>query len=243
MIREAFESGAVATLEGGPLGGTPIDLGDVRIGEMITGAIEPNDQWPLFRIADHALAQVAYQLLSQKTLWLPGMPKGSIIPVKVCKLEELGEVGPYHLDIDGGAVSGGAPRGPFKTREVKAGHTATYPILDGHDAEKERTLEIAYDAEGIPRIGKSENEKEVLERRRDRIWESRSRLHLNTDFRFNSQSLAFALTAEPSIGGRAWPTFKMKDPAHDIIASLWCNSTLGLLSYWWMANKSQDGRG
>src|SRR5258706_9381127 len=115
---------------------------------MITGPIEPNDQWPLFRIADHAVAQVAYQLISNGTLWLPGMPKHSIVPVRMCKFEELGEVGPYHLDIDGGAVSGGAPRGPFKTREVKEGHTATYPILNGHDAENERTLEIAYDAEG-----------------------------------------------------------------------------------------------
>jgi hypothetical protein len=35
----------------------------------------------------------------------------------------------------------------------------------------------------------------------------------------------------------------MKDTAHDVIACLWCNSTFGLLSYWWSANKAQDGRG
>ncbi len=242
LIREAFEGGAVATLEGGPLGGTPVDLGDVRIGEMISGPIEPNAQWPLFRIADHALAQVVYQLLSKMMLWLPGMPKSAVIPVKMCRFEELGEVGPYHLDIDGGAVSGGAARGPFETRDVAAGHSATYPILSGHDAEMERQLQIAYDCEGIPRVGKSALEKQVLEQRRNKIWASRSRLHLNTDFRFNSQSLAFALTSEPSIGGRAWPTFKMKDSVHDIIASLWCNSTLGLLSYWWTANNGKRSR-
>jgi len=35
----------------------------------------------------------------------------------------------------------------------------------------------------------------------------------------------------------------MADEAHEIIASLWANSTFGLLTYWWSANKAQDGRG
>ena len=93
-----------------------------------------------------------------------------------------------------------------------------------------RTLEIPYDAEGIPRVGKSDEEKECSPEGLIRIWDSRSRLHLNTDFRFNSQSLAFAITKDESIGGRAWPGFKMKNADHDGIASLWYNSTLGILS-------------
>jgi hypothetical protein len=35
----------------------------------------------------------------------------------------------------------------------------------------------------------------------------------------------------------------MADAAHEIIASLWANSTFGLLTYWWSANKAQNGRG
>ncbi len=243
IIREAIASGTLATLEGGPLGGTPLTLGDVRFGEMISGPIGQNDQWPLFRIADHAVAQVAYQLVSKGTLWLPGSTKSEALTVPMCRFEELGEVGPYHLDVDGANISGGAARGPFKIQTVKPGHAATFPLLNSHDADNERTLEIAYDSEGVARIGKSADEKEVLQERRDRIWATRSRLHLNTDFRFNSQSLAFAITSDESIGGRAWPTFKMTDADYDIIASLWYNSTLGILSYWWSANKSQDGRG
>jgi hypothetical protein len=243
LIRQLIASGNVATQEGGPLGGAPIDLGDVRIGEMLSGPLYPQDQWPLFRIADHTVAQVAHQLLGEKRLWLPGMAKKDVLPVKLCKLEELGEIGPYHLDIDGGAISGGAARGPFKIKDIPPGHVATYPILSSHDAERERTLEVAPDAECVPRIGKTEEEIEILERRRERIWATRSRVHVNTDFRFNSQSLAFALTADPCLGGRAWPTFRMKDAAHAVIASLWGNSTFGLLSYWWAANKAQDGRG
>ena len=243
LIREAVADDALATLEGGPLGGTPLELGAIRIGEMISGAVGPNEQWPLFRVADHCVAQVAYQLVSKFTLWLPGVSKGEKRPIPLCRFEELGDVGPYHLDIDGSAMSGGAARGPFKIRTIKTGHAATFPILDGHDAEQERTLEITYDCEGIARTSKSQAESDILEQRRNNLWATRSRLHLNTDFRFNSQSLAFAITSEECMGGRAWPTFKMKVIDHDIIASLWYNSTLGLLSYWWGANKSQDGRG
>ena len=243
LIREAIANGALATLEDGPLGGTRLELGDICIGEMISGAIEPNEEWRFFRIADHSVAQVAYQLVSKSTLWLPGMSKAEAQAMAMCPFEDLGDVGPYHLDIDGSAVSGGAARGPFKIHGLKTGHAATFPVLSSHDAEHERTLAIAYDSEGVARVGKSATEKALLEERRNRIWAARSRLHLNTDFRFNSQSLAFAVTKDESIGGRAWPTFKMKNADHDIIASLWCNSTLGILSYWWRANKSQDGRG
>ena len=210
LIREAIAGGALATLEDGPLGGTPLGLGDIRIGEMISGPIGANEQWPLFRIADHTVAQVAYQIVSKSTFWLPGMSQVEAQSIAMCQFEEIGDVGPYHLDVDGSGISGGAARGPFKLQDVKGGHAATFPVLNSHDAEQERTLQIAYDSEGVARIGRSANEKAVLQERRDRIWATRSRLHLNTDFRFNSQSLAFAMTKDESIGGRAWPTFKMK---------------------------------
>jgi hypothetical protein len=194
-------------------------------------------------MSDHSVAQVAYQLLSKQKLWLHGMDSGDVRAVELCRLDELGQIGPYHLDIDGSGVSGGAARGPFKIRDIPSGHTATYPVLSSHDAAKERTLEIAHDNEAVPRVGKTSTEIEVLRLRREKIWASRSRLHVNTDFRFNSQSLTFGLTPDPSLGGRAWPTFKMADESHEIVASLWANSTFGLLTYWWSANKAQDGRG
>lgn len=243
QIRQTIQGGGVATLESGPLGGTPLALGDVHIGEMLSGPISPKESWPLFRMSDHSVAQVAYQLVSKQRLWLHGMNATDVRPVELCRLDELGEIGPYHLDIDGSALSGGAARGPFKIRDIPSGHTPTYPVLSSHNAAKERTLEIAYDTEAVPRVGKTSSETEVLQQRREKIWASRSRLHVNTDFRFNSQSLAVALTPEPSLGGRAWPTFKMDNDSHDVIASLWSNSTFGLLTYWWSANKAQDGRG
>jgi hypothetical protein len=51
------------------------------------------------------------------------------------------------------------------------------------------------------------------------------------------------MTPERAIGGRAWPSVVFENPDHEYAFALWCNSTLGLLCHWWMANKTQEGRG
>ena len=70
-----------------------------------------------------------------------------------------------------------------------------------------------------------------------------TRAHYNLELRFNAQSLIVAMTEQPSIGGRAWPSVVFADREHEFVFSLWCNSTLGLLCNWWMSNKTQAGRG
>ena len=51
------------------------------------------------------------------------------------------------------------------------------------------------------------------------------------------------MTECPCIGGRAWPSVVFEDPEREYAFALWCNSTLGLLMHWWVANKTQSGRG
>ena len=45
------------------------------------------------------------------------------------------------------------------------------------------------------------------------------------------------------MGGRAWPNVVFDDPAHEIAFTLWGNSTLGGLCYWWHSSKQDSGRG
>ena len=70
-----------------------------------------------------------------------------------------------------------------------------------------------------------------------------SRAHLTLDFRFTSQPLAAAVTEYRSIGGTAWPNVIFPDARFDYPFALWCNSTLGLLSFWWHSSRQQGGRG
>ena len=75
-----------------------------------------------------------------------------------------------------------------------------YPVLWGHDAERERSLVVLPDSEGEVRPG--------CDARAIDVWNATaSRLHFNLDFRINSQSLTACLTPTKAIGGRAWPNF------------------------------------
>ena len=50
------------------------------------------------------------------------------------------------------------------------------------------------------------------------------------------------LTTEPSLGGTAWPNILTHCPDYEEPLLLWSNSTLGLMQYWWIGTRQQQGR-
>ena len=240
-IRRLIAAGSVRRIEDGPRGGTEILIGTEKVGEMVTA---PNsaDPWPLSRIHDHAVAQTAFQL-EEGRIWLPGSMKAVLSDVPLCALGQLGGPGPYHLDISGSTVSGGAPRGPFELRATAAPAATSFPVLKEHNEARERFLEIAPDAEGVIRQSASATVQKITDERAQAVWATKTKLHFATDLRFNANALVACLTTRDAIGGRAWPSFRLHDKRFEKAIALWFNSTLGILSYWWSANKTQSGRG
>ncbi len=111
----------------------------------------------------------------------------------------------------------------------------TYPALWAHKADRERCLEVTPDSFGTARPG--------CDQRAAETWqETATRLHINRDFQLNSQSLAACVTPEPTLGGRAWPNFRLHDSRHEPVLLLWANTTLGLMSFWWLGTRQQQGR-
>lgn len=150
--------------------------------------------------------------------------------IPVTTLKELGNRGLYHMDLNGTP-----PRGSFDKVSLQPGQFATYPALWNHAAERERSFIVNEDCELLARM---DCEIEAAD-----TWKRfASRLHLNTDFRLNSQSLGACLTPEKTLGGRAWPNFILDDIEHEKSMILWFNSTLGLMSYWWEGTRQQLGR-
>ena len=131
-------------------------------------------------------------------------------------------------------IAGRSPQAGFDRINLRRG-IPTYPMLWSHDAERETKLVVQPDSEG--RI------KRNMHKRAAEIWETRSHTHHNRDFQFNSQPIIVAFTEDRTIGGRAWPNVQFKDRQHEIVYSLWGNSTLGLLLYWWHSSRQQAGRG
>ena len=168
--------------------------------------------------------------LQKGVLTLPRSNDGHAIPVT--RLGELGRRGKLDRDI-AGKHPDGTPRGPFDI--VVARDMPLYPVLWSHDAKRERSLVVAPRQEGLIREGLGEQAVN--------LWQSTAtRLHFSRDFQINSQSLAACLTPAKCIGGRAWPNFVAEREEWEKPLALWANSTLGLLCFWWIGTRQQQGR-
>jgi hypothetical protein len=242
QIRQLIAQQTVRSLEDGPVGGTPINFGNDVIGYAINAPLPASGSWNLARIADLALGQSAYQLASNGRLWLPGMPKSAAATIAITTVKAIGEIGPYHADINGTTSTGGI-RGPFVVSKVKPHSAPTYPVLWSHDANSERTMAFEGDSEGQPRKATKSSDRAVIEHKVDSIAKTASHCHFNQNFRFNSQSTSMQFTERPTIGARAWLSIRLKSVEQEKALVLWANTSIGLLLHWWHANKQQAGRG
>ena len=181
----------------------------------------------------HTLAKVATDLRQAK-LRLPRRKRALSLPL--IELGELGVRGLLHRDINGTEQNAdGQPRGPLDIRAKAEEDRPDFPVLWRHAARREKRLIVEPEAEGIPRAGCME--------RATILWnQTATRLHFNQDFQLNSQPLAACYTTEPSIGGRAWPNFRTTRKSWEKPLALWANTTLGLISFWWMGTRQQLGR-
>ena len=225
ISRNIAGAGRVRKIEDGPYGGTQLTIGDELAGDMLSAFCGADgESWGSVRLSDYSLAQTAYAL-SDSRLWLPGVSTAASL--QVAPLGIVGKIGLYHLDINGPP-----PRGPFS--KAAASPTATYPCLWNHDAKNETRLVCEPDSQLLVRQG--------LEEKAAVAWATVSRSHLNREYTFGSQPLAVAFTDQESMGGRVWANVKFPDRRFDYAFSIWGNSTLGLLSYWWHSSRQQSSK-
>ena len=227
ILRISGSSGLNA-LESGPFGGYPITIGDELIAESIDAPLSSDLPWSAAGVSDFSLTQSVHQLIEGR-IWLPQMPHANPQSIPMSMVDDVCHIGP----TDNNIVGNGSQTAFTLERTLSA--APTYPMLWGHNAVRERRLIVAPDSEGRVKRGR--------ESRAAEIWETRSHAHQNRDFRFNSQPLAIAFTRDRSIGGRAWPNVKFERREHEVAYSLWGNSTLGLITYWWHSSRQQAGRG
>ena len=221
-----LSGGETRRLEDGPYGAIPIYCGDAPAGEILDAPIAEYDSgWGAALIAAAAVAQTANSLANGR-LWLPAEPSPLELP-----MTRLGEIG--RLGVHDSMLTMATHNGPFVKEPPSP--TSTYPSLYNHDARRETRLTCEPDSQLRVKPG--------MESRAAELWATAGRAHINRDFRLNSQPLAVAFTERVSIGGRVWPNIAFDDPRYDYAFSVWGNSTLGLLSYWWNSSRQQTGRG
>ena len=238
-IHAAIAEG-ILRLDDGPLGSTPIYLGDEYCGHAVDCPLPAEGPWPLVGIADTALAQIAYRLARGRLMNIGLGSAEQEIPV--APIGEFATRGLLGRDIYEDN-SDGSPRGPFNVLRPAIHSAPTYPMLWAHDASKERYLIVQPDSEGQVKSAGASFDQSIIDEKVRRVRATATRAHYTIDLQFNSQSLIVAMTDEKCIGGRAWPSIIFENPDHEYAFALWGNSTLGLLMHWWMANKTQSGRG
>ena len=224
MANEFAKDRSVRAIEDGPYAGTPLNIGDEQVGEMLSVPIAiDGEPWGAVRLADASLAQTAYAL-SRSRLWLPGLATSTSL--KIAPLGEVGERGLYHRNIAG---SSGAP-----FTKAAARPTATFPALWNHYASRETRILCEPDIELRVRNG--------METKAAAVWAKASHVHLNIDYTFGSQPLAVAFTDRKSLGGPVWTNVILDDSRFDFAYAVWGNSTLGLLMYWWHSSRQQSSK-
>lgn len=208
-----------------------IRIGDEVIGFVGLDSIRRNRRWNSIRISNPTLT-ARLRRLEEGILCLP--QSADDIAVPICKIGDIGQVGPLHRDI--------AERGPFIKRDgCRADHE--YPMLWNHYPLKKEARE-----------GK-DPQKAMLTRpdchgqtrgNRDAaavMWQNATHLHINIRFQFNGNATAAAYTPQRSLGGAMWPTVKLASPELEKALCVWLNSTLGMAIYWLESDRGQDGRG
>ena len=228
-------------------------IGSQVVGWSVQGAFDNDAAGHPAGVSNPDLATAA-SALADGALTLP---RHEILPLGIVALGVLGRRGPVDRDISGRTKgkNGAAdePRGPFDVARLadrSSWTKAGWPILWSHDAAAERRMTVLPCSEGIVRPDQRDA---AL-----RLWDGyrnahgahvagAGRLHINRDFRLNSQSLGACLTPTPTIGGRAWPSFAPASSGgeHNTWESalaLWMNSTPGLIARWWVSTRQQRGR-
>ncbi len=203
-----------------------LQAGDQHLGSYIRAPLSAGG---CAALRESALADVMLRL-STGVLQLPRYRHRHSL--SMVSLGALGNRGLLDRDIGTRKVSDPPYRGPF--RIVSLRDAPNYPMLWGHEAGRERSFLVPPDSQGDVLPG--------CESQAVRVWETATRLHFNRDFRLNSQSLAACCTSEPTIGGTAWPNFRLQEKVWEPILTLWANSTLGLMSFWWSGSRQQQGR-
>ena len=239
-IHRLVNEKAVRPLEGSPVGGTHIRLGEELVGQVIDAPLPKSGGWKLARIVDFSLAQTAYHLAHNRGIWLPTMTNP--LEASMSTASGIGKLGPVHRDING-TNPDGSIRGPFEVRQHRAGSVPTYPVLWAHNNKRERTLAFEGDREGLPRHTNSRELQLEVERKAAEIFATASHCHSNLDFGFSGQSTAMQFTPRKTIGGRAWISIQLETVDLEKALVTWGNTLLGLLMFWWHSSKQHPGRG
>ena len=195
-------------------GALEIKIGELKVGEAVSIPWKElrDSSWILpCAFAQSDLTRVAYHLL-KGTVWLPGTGATGSLPL--CRLGELGELGPDRRDIHDG----------FQL----ANSETSYPAFWGHDAPLVTTLAQSPNRYLSP-LAKAKPGRNL--RKANDLWPKAGHIVLAERLRLNTQRLV-AVRLQNKVLSNVWWPFVSNDGNEQVekALTLWLNSTIGLIT-------------
>ncbi|MYD65268.1 MAG: hypothetical protein F4X26_04690 [Chloroflexi bacterium] len=199
-------------------GAALLRVDDRDVGEafsMPTSTIA-DGQWSGVQFARSDLVRSATRLLKDGEVWTPG--ERETASIDLCRLDELGQVGPDVRDVRDGF-------------EPTSAVTA-YPMVEGNDTEKRRRIATEPNRYLAP----------LAEARPGRrlktvgsLWPKAGRLLIAERLRLNTARIP-AMCADVPVLSNVWWPVRTEAPRLDKALALWLNSSLGLMT--WLATRN-----
>lgn len=157
---------------------------------------------------------------------------GTIIPInmQMARIQDIFRIGPTHHII--GHTKGSSPMGAFELRKIDGGHMpkdhAHYSLWNVSKSQDRLTISPTH--YGVP-VGRVE-----------KITQHNTTLFYNRRLSWSVNALLGATTKAKTMGGNGWLGLGHADVRVLKAAALWFNSTLGLMTHWSQASRSEPGR-
>ena len=168
-------------------------------------------QWAGVQFARADVVRSALRLLEDGEVWVPGETTVGNVPL--CRLEEIGEIGPDVRDVRDG----------FEPTDA----VTAYPMVENHDTDKRRSLSAVPNRYLAP-LNTARPGRRL--KRLDLLWPKAGRLLVAERLRLNTARVV-AMTIETEVLSNVWWPTKTENPDWDKALAAFLNSTLGLLAF------------
>ena len=178
-------------------------------------------KWSGVQFARADLVRGALRLLDDGEAWVPGEGKTGRIPL--CRLDELGEVGPDRRRLVDGFD---------RTTTVTA-----YPMVEGHDTEQRKSLTCSPDAYLSPLTKPRGGQRPGYG---DHLWRQSSRL-LVSERLWLETTRVVAMRSEARVLSNVWWPVNLEGRTAEKALAVWLNSSLGLLTLFAQRTSTRGG--
>ena len=228
MTRVGEAAEIARAVQNGPDEG-PIVLGDTEIGVSSVFSTDGGLPWSAVGVVNVTLERIKNGMLAGAFKNADGTEAGK---VPMTTIDELFDVGPTHHII--GHPAGSEPIGAFTFHPVVSDMDTIgmHRSLWKADSQAQKSMIVKPTHKGTIR-----REVKAAE-----MWDTRSSLFYARGPRWTAQALVAAVTDGAVMGGRAWTSLKHGDGDVLKAFALWANSIYGMVTYWALGQRTQQGR-